>query len=820
MALSNVHRPSALKQQNKKHNVLGHRTKGALAKASKGRVSVKVLSKKPSRKLSKEERRNQNKQLRKFKREQTVARKRSLGTSNNPPFLVTLLPLSPNINPRTVLTALTTCDPTATVSVSPQGITHISFPRFKQRYSFIVPPVNDLYAILDSLKVSDTVMLIWPGDEELGDAGELLLSCILAQGLPSVVHVLSSLEELSQKKRQRAKQNILKEIEIRFPGPVRIHSLERDQDAMLVLRQIGAQKQRPIFFRDNRVHIMAEKVEFVGEGSSGILKVHGYVRGTPLSANSLVHIPGWGDYQMSRIDLTGDPHPLELGKGTKAVDECETHIFEEADPDLQESLVSTNEVDPMEGEQTWPTEEELKEAENQMKGSTRKKLVPKGTSAYQAAWILDEDDDGDNDEDKIGDEGSCTEDEEENTKEDYMVPVDVASQDGNEYDNDDDDDDEEFETMTMTDAGDCNYDEKVDYKAEQDAFEKMQAVKDDMNFPDEIDTPMDTPARVRFQKFRGLQSFRTSTWDYNENLPVDYSRIFQFRNFTHTKKRILKEEKEGALPGWYVVVHIKDVPRHLYDSQVTIQSPLVVFGLLPHEQKMSVVNLVIKSHASGHYRAIKAKERLIFHLGFRRFANQPVFSEHTTGNKHKFARFFHPGTTVVATMFAPITFPPLSVLVFRERPDGAQDLVATGSLLSVDPKRMVIKRVVLSGHPFKVNRKTAVVRFMFFNREDVLWFKPVELRTKWGRRGHIKEPLGTHGHMKCHFDGKLKSQDTVLLNLYKRMFPKWTFDPYVPRPPPLYTFHSSGNVDDQSSDEDSNVDSLPKKRAKIVNFLS
>ncbi|KAJ8933920.1 hypothetical protein NQ318_016492 [Aromia moschata] len=68
---------------------------------------------------------------------------------------------------------------------------------------------------------------------------------------------------------------------------------------------------------------------------------------------------------------------------------------------------------------------------------------------------------------------------------------------------------------------------------------------------------------------------------------------------------------------------------------------------------------------------------------------------------------------------------------------------------------------------------------MFFNREDIAYFKPCKLRTKMGRIGHIKEPLGTHGHMKCVFDGQLKSQDTVLLHLYKRVFPKWTYEVFT-----------------------------------------
>jgi pre-rRNA-processing protein TSR1 len=33
--------------------------------------------------------------------------------------------------------------------------------------------------------------------------------------------------------------------------------------------------------------------------------------------------------------------------------------------------------------------------------------------------------------------------------------------------------------------------------------------------------------------------------------------------------------------------------------------------------------------------------------------------------------------------------------------------------------------------------------------------------------------------MKCVFDGAIKAQDTVCMNLYKRIFPKWTYDDRV-----------------------------------------
>ena len=49
---------------------------------------------------------------------------------------------------------------------------------------------------------------------------------------------------------------------------------------------------------------------------------------------------------------------------------------------------------------------------------------------------------------------------------------------------------------------------------------------------------------------------------------------------------------------------------------------------------MSVANFLLKRH-HGNDRPIKSKERMIFHVGYRRFAAGPVFSQHTHGDKQK-----------------------------------------------------------------------------------------------------------------------------------------------------------------------------------------
>ncbi|XP_045493306.1 pre-rRNA-processing protein TSR1 homolog [Colias croceus] len=767
--MQQAHRPGNLKQSNKAHKSK-HRSKRGIAAAVKGKVNVKEFVRRNRHVLKKDERRHQALQIRKNKREEVLTKKRALGGNRNPPFLVCVVPLNSQLDVQSALVILKTCSEGAIVTHADNGIVHIGLPNFKQRFSFICPEIENDFSLLDALKIADTVLFVCSALEPIDEWGEKALALAMAQGMPTPVVVAMDIEGVHPKKRTTEKQNVQKLISKWLPDE-KIMQLDKNSDGLNVLRRIGNQKRNIIHHREKRPYMLAEEIEYVkdAEGESGTLKLTGYLRGMPLNVNGLIHITGLGDFQMSRIDGLDDPHPLNAVKDNVKSDAMDAEvikvtILQTADPAKQESLVAENVPDPMDAEQTWPTEEEIDEANKDTMKKVKK--VPKGWSDYQAAWIVESD--------AEGDEGSDDESADEDGNEEFMSCEETDSEQEDGEDND-------FESVADSEVvpTDEKYDATIDAEEEHEMLRKLAAAKEDRQFPDEVDTPQDIPARERFSRYRGLESFRTSSWDPKENLPADFARIFQFENYDRTRKRVFKELEESLVNmyGYYITIHVKDVRQDLWNIYRTANptAPLSVFGLLPHEHKMSVMNVVLKRTGASD-EPIQSKERLIFQVGYRRFIVNPIFSQHTNGSKHKYERFFQPASTCVASFYAPIQFSPSSVLCFKEKRNTKLQLVASGVLLSCNPDRLNIKRIILSGHPYKVNKKSAVIRFMFFNRDDVLYFKPCKLRTKYGRTGHIKEPLGTHGHMKCVFDGQLKSQDTILLNLYKRMFPKWNYE--------------------------------------------
>ena len=258
----------------------------------------------------------------------------------------------------------------------------------------------------------------------------------------------------------------------------------------------------------------------------------------------------------------------------------------------------------------------------------------------------------------------------------------------NEMEDSEEEEEEESEELEMSEE-------------EKQTIEFEERTKDDLDFPDEVNTPSDQPARTRFQKYRGLASFRTSQWDPYENLPVTYGKLYEFKEQNHIIKKVAMDQaKSGSQTalGMLVTVNIANFPVTLLDTAL----PLIVSSLLPHERKLSVVNFKLERWGNTKD-SIASKELLTVHYGFRRVACKPIYSEDTTGDKAKYLREFKDNGYIVASIFAPAIYPPCNVLVFKDAMEGPA-LVAVGSFLSFDPKRLVIKRILLTGYPLKVRK--------------------------------------------------------------------------------------------------------------------
>ncbi len=98
------------------------------------------------------------------------------------------------------------------------------------------------------------------------------------------------------------------------------------KDVQAFIRQIVSQYPKPISWRDRVPYLVASDLDY--DSNSSTLKVTGYIRGGNLSANRLVHIPNYGDFQVSQI--LEAPLPRD---GEVVMDE--PTVLHRPDPELQ-----------------------------------------------------------------------------------------------------------------------------------------------------------------------------------------------------------------------------------------------------------------------------------------------------------------------------------------------------------------------------------------------------------------------------------------------------------------------------------------------------
>ena len=747
--------------------------------------------------MSKIDRRHQARQKLQAKHQDHAKSTSIFSKHSGAPRIVAVVPLTGNGDPTVAIKQL--CQG-LDLEVDPVGKAHLTvkIDRFKQSIQY-VPVQRDLLNVLDACRVADFVIFILSAQEQVNETGEALLKSIESQGVSNVITVMHDLESIEPPKRRPQIIASLKSyIAHFFPNQEKISSLGSPQDCANVIRSLCTTTPKGVRWREDRSWLLVEDVQWQSMKESdaqatGDVILTGVVRGKALKSNRLVHVGDWGTFQVDHISTAPQSNSRKKKADEMRIDEAQIFsLLDKPDGD-QDDLA---ELAPDDVFMADFDDRPASQPPNERKGvllddhhyfmdnkahlPELPKRLPRGTSAYQAAWYLgDVSDSGSDDEDGFDGDG------------DLAMDAVALPQDGVE-------DLDRFNPNEPTEVGISEYPQSEMFldPTPQDEMEEIAGYRsrkkeaiEDLEFPDEIELHPDVLARERLARYRGLKSLKSSKWETEEDKPhepEDWNRLLQVGDYKGAKSRAMREALVGGvIPGTRVNVHLRGVPHSLQASSAAI-GPLTLFSLLRHENKLTVMNFSM-TLSSDYSKSVKAKEELIMQCGPRRLVINPLFSQtgNTPNNVHKFDRYLHPGRTAVATVVAPLTWGSVPTLFFKrkspstagdssmeESHDSNLELIGTCTSQPPDRARVIAKRVILTGHPYKIHKRLVTVRYMFFDTEDVNWFKALQLWTKRGRSGYIKESLGTHGYFKATFDAKINPQDSVGMSLYKRVFPR------------------------------------------------
>ena len=235
---------------------------------------------------------------------------------------------------------------------------------------------------------------------------------------------------------------------------------------------------------------------------------------------------------------------------------------------------------------------------------------------------------------------------------------------------------------------------------------------------------------------------------------------------------------EGFRAGTYARIVLEAVPYE-FVSNFNARYPVIVGGLAPTEDRFGYVQVRIKRHR-WHKKILKSNDPLIFSLGWRRFQTLPIYSTTDSRTRNRMLKYTPEHMHCLGTFYGPLVAPNTGfccVQSFTNKNPGFR-IAATGVVLSVDEHTELVKKLKLTGFPYKIFKNTAFIKNMFNSSLEIAKFEGAGIRTVSGVRGQIKRALTRpDGCFRATFEDKILMSDIVFLRAWYSIKPHRFYNP-------------------------------------------
>ncbi|KAI1379351.1 DUF663-domain-containing protein [Hypoxylon crocopeplum] len=235
---------------------------------------------------------------------------------------------------------------------------------------------------------------------------------------------------------------------------------------------------------------------------------------------------------------------------------------------------------------------------------------------------------------------------------------------------------------------------------------------------------------------------------------------------------------EGFKAGKYAKIVIEKVPAE-FVTNFNARMPVIVGGVLATEDRFGYVQVRIKRHR-WHKKILKTNDPLIFSLGWRRFQSLPIYSISDSRTRNRMLKYTPEHMHCFGTFHGPLIAPNTGFVCFQSfsSTNPGFRIAATGTVLSVDESTEIVKKLKLTGAPYKIFKNTAFIKDMFNTSLEIAKFEGAAIKTVSGIRGQIKRALSKpDGHFRATFEDKILISDLVFLRAWYPIKPRRFYNP-------------------------------------------